>query len=199
MSQHQLTYEGRTYYFDTLIEEQEFLDKLPPGAEVKMDDAPLLLQLLNAPGAPLNNWREINKAICDEFSGATEDHRISLLGAFKSTMDIAETTITPESLDIFRNARDQQYKSMIYQEALVGENICMETLDAVTLREVAAGRMSPDYSCRKLAIQGMAEQHFTRAELMAMVPAKQESVSTSKENAPKSIWRRALGWVRSKH
>ena len=43
-----------------------------------MSELPLLQQLLNAPGAPLVNWREINKEICSEFGRAkTEDYRIA--------------------------------------------------------------------------------------------------------------------------
>jgi hypothetical protein len=124
---------------------------------------------MNAPGAPLINWREIIKEINSEFGpAATTDYRVALLQMFKTTMDIAETTIAPEDLETFRKARRKHYHSFIVQEALVGENICTETLDAVTQREIAADRMAPDDSLREIAVRGMAAPHLSRAELIAM-------------------------------
>lgn len=104
-----------------------------------MSELPLLQKLLNAPGVPLVNWREINKEICSEFGRATtEDYRIALLEGFKSTMDIAESTVAPEDKKAFQDTRLKQHKTFIVEEALVGENVCVETLHAITQREIAA-------------------------------------------------------------
>ena len=145
--------------------------------------APLIFQLLNAPGAPLINWREIIKEVEAEFAKAeTSERRASLLNVFSTTMNAAETTVAAEDLETFREARKKHYKLFIVQEALVGEVICVETLDEVTRREISAGRMSPDDRLREIAEQGMAEPHLSRAELL------KPAISSV---APVSRWRRA--------
>ena len=103
-------------------------------------------------------------------------------------MDIAETTVAPEDLKTFQGARLKHYKTFIVQEALVGENVCVETLNAITQREIAAGRMTPDEELRKTAEMGMAAPHLSRAELMAMA-AKQHA-------KPASAWQHVLAWIR---
>lgn len=149
-----------------------------------------LEQLMDAPGAPLINWREILKEIESEFPRAiTSDHRAALLATFKAVMDILETTVAPEGLKEFQDARLTQYKTYIVQEALVGEDVCVETLHAVTEREIAAGRMAPDDGLRKTAEMGMFAPHLTRAELIAKAAA-------GSDVKPMSGWRRALAWVR---
>ena len=189
MSNYRFIYQDKAHEFHSLAEAQHFLNTLPSRAGVEIVEAPLLFQLLNAPGAPLVNWREINKEICNEFGRATtEDYRIALLEGFKSTMDIAETTVAPESLRVFQDARAKQYKLFIVEEALVGENVCVETLHAITQREIAAGRMLPDNELRKIAEMGMAAPHLSRAELMA--------TAAGQAVKPPSAWQRVLAWVR---
>jgi hypothetical protein len=127
-----------------------------------------LEQLMDAPGAPLANWRAIIAEIDEEFPNADSvEKRIALLAIFKAVMDVAEKTIIPDDLERFRDARSKNYKAFIVQECLVGQNICTETLYSVTGREVAAGRMAPDDTLRKTAELGMVAPHLTRAELLA--------------------------------
>lgn len=133
-----------------------------------METTTQLERLMDAPGAPLDNWREIIKEIDKEFPVAeSEEKRVALLAVFKATMDIAEGTIAQGDLERFRDARSKHYKSFLVQECLVGQNVCTETMYAVVQREVAAGRMAPDDTLRKTAEAAMAAPHFTRAELLA--------------------------------
>jgi len=133
-----------------------------------MAKATPLEQLMDAPRAPLVNWRDIIQKIDNEFPGAeTEEKRVALLAVFKATMDIAESQIAPEDVERFKEARSKHYKTFIVQECLVGQNVCTETLYAVTGREVAAGRMAPDDTLRKNAEAAMVAPHLTRAELLA--------------------------------
>lgn len=188
MSSYQLTYQGKAYEFATLLDAQEFLDKLPSRAEVEIIEGPLLFRLLNAPGAPLTNWQEIIAEINSEFGSVkTEDSRSTLLATFKAVMDIVESTLAPEKLSTFQDARYKHYNSFIVQEALVGQNVCVETFYAVTSREVSAGRMEPDHELRKAAEMGMATPHLSRAELM--------DAAAAGEAKPISIWQRFLSWV----
>ena len=127
-----------------------------------------LMELTKSPAYALNDWREIIKEIDIELLAATsEEKRSSLLQMFKATMDIAETTIVPDSLETFRESRRKHYLSHVVQEATVGGNVCVETLLAVTSREIAAGRMSENDDVRKAAVDGCAAPHLTRAELQA--------------------------------
>lgn len=189
MSSYQLTYQGKAYAFETLAGAQKFLDQLPSRAGVEIVDGPLLFQLLNAPGAPLTNWQEIIEEINREFDRVkTEESRSALLATFKAVMDIVEATVPHEQLSTFQDARYKHYSSFIVQEALVGQNVCVETLYAVTGREVEADRMPPDHKLRKAAEMAMAAPHLSRAELLAQTSAQPDP------KAP-SLWKRLLVWL----
>ena len=142
-------------------------------------------RLLNEPGAPDYNWREIREQIHVQWSSAkTTESRIVLLDIFKTTMDIAETLIAEESLDAFREARQKDYNLLIVQEALIGENVSVELLSKVTLREVASGRMSPDSNLCKIAEDGMVAPHLSIDELVKL------SEETSKTQIRGGFFRR---------
>jgi len=154
-----------------------------------MSELPLLQQLLNARGAPLVNVQEILKEIARELGrAATTDDRVALLTLFKSTMDVVESTVAPEDLRTFQDARIKHYRTYIVQEALVGEDVCVETLYAITQREIAAGRMAPDDELRRTAKMGMDAPHLSHAELVAM--------ASNQRVKPRSIWQRVLAWTR---
>ena len=103
-------------------------------------------------------------------------------------MDVVESQLAPEQLSIFQETRRKHYSSFIVEEALVGENICVETLYAITSREVEAGRMAPDHNVRKAAEMGVAEPHMSRAELV--------QIASAQEVRPPSAWKRLLRWFR---
>jgi hypothetical protein len=128
-----------------------------------------LMQLTEHPASAMTDWREIISEINSEFPQATSvDQRVALLAMFKATMDIAEKIIVPEDLATFREARAKHYAAFIVGETLVGTNVCVETLNEVTQREVAAGRMQPDAQLRQNAILAMAAPHLSRQELIAI-------------------------------
>lgn len=144
------------------------------------------------PTEVLLHWREIRKKIHDEFDKATtDDQRGALLQLFTVTMNIVEPTIAQTDLETFRKARQQDYNLFIVKESLVGQNVCAETADAVTRREVAAGRMAPDHDLRQLAEAAMAAPHLTRAQLVA----KEEQKFAPK---PADPVRRIFSWFRGR-
>ena len=164
--------------------------------EQAMEEPMRLRQLLDAPGAPAVNWREIAEEINVEWEkAATTDQRVALLTVFKATMDIAETVIAPSSLDAFRDARRRHYKTFVLQECMVGTNVCVETLDEVTRREIDAGRMAEDDELRNLAKTSMAAPHLSRAELLALADG---SVPLPDEAPSVGGWRRVAVWFRKK-
>lgn len=150
-------------------------------------------------GAPLD-WRKIREEIHNEHERATTtNQRVTLLGIYQTVMDTVERSggIAREDLGDFKDARLKDYRLLIVREALVGENVCAETLNAITEREVAAGRMAPYDTLRRTATLGMAAPHLSRAELIAL-DAEQRSYIATPPAPPKSGWRSALAWLRRK-
>jgi hypothetical protein len=158
---------------------------------INMNDKSLLEILPERAGGVLMNWREIREKIHSEFAKANEEQRDALLALFTATMNIAEKAIAPEDLEKFREARRQDYASFLVQECLVGGNVCTETMDAVTRREVAADRMTPDDKLRNIAESAMAAPHHTRAQLLEIEAKRQAGASAS----PVTGWRRVAKWM----
>ena len=185
MPNYQIILDGENHDFETIAEAQVFIDKLPTGTDLKTAGFPLLIQLLNEPGAPLANWMEILDEITNDFErSTTTNSRVALLQLLKTIDNIAETTIPPNELKAFRESRHKCYKTFLVQESLVGENICVDTLASVTQREIVAGRLSPDDSLCKIVKNYMAEPDLSKDELIG------RSVTQ-----PVSGWRRALTWL----
>ena len=182
MPQTSIIHNGQEYRFQDTESAQAFIDQIPsPKGDLQIEGGTQLFRLLNEIGAPKLNWKEINAEICNEWDQTflvdqSESNwpllsvkRVDLLALFKSVMDIAETAAVPEDVQIIREAREKQYNLFIFQESLIGEDVCVETLYAVTEREIRAGRMDASNSLRKVATDGIAQQHLTRAELIAQI------------------------------
>lgn len=196
-------YQGNPHRFASTEEAQAFLDTVQYKSEIEWVQAPLLFQLLNGVGAPLANWREIISEVDADFGREVDaeesvfrrpesfERRGALLAVFKSVMDIVETRLSGEELEKFRGAREHHYKVLVTQESVVKDHVCVETMYQVTTREIAAGRMPPDFSTRKLAEQGVAVPHLTRDELLL---GAADNVSPDVEqpivSKPSSIWQR---------
>ena len=137
----------------------------------------LLLNLTETPTSVLQNWRQIIAEIESEFNRATiTDYRVALLSLFTVIMDIAETHMAPDDLGRFKEDRLKHYRSFLVQEARVGQHICTQTLDEVTQREVAAGRMDAHDELRKTAVLSLSMPHLSRAELIEMDSKKSVDV-----------------------
>lgn len=123
------------------------------------------------------DWPRLRKAIHDAH-GATQSstERVKLLQLFKQLMDhVATTQIASSDLAEFNESRAKDYRLLLVQEGLVGDNACVDTLDEITRREISAGRMSPDDELRQVTIQGLAASHPSRAELEALVARPRKS------------------------
>lgn len=180
-----ITHNETEHQFQNTETAQAFIDHLSISrGRLEIEGGTQLFRLLNDIGAPIKNWKEINAEICNEWSRTLAGNeielnwpllsskRVELLTLFTSVMDIAETTVVPENVQIIREARDKQYNSLILQECLVGENFCIETLYAVTSREISAGRMDESNRLRQVALDGTSAPHLTRAELIAVMQPK---------------------------
>ena len=180
MSQINIIHNRQEHRFHNEETAQAFIDQLQsPRGELEIVGGSKLFWLMNDIGAPMYNWKEINSEICNEWDQTflvdqselnrafLSSKRVDLLALFKVVMDIAETTVVAEDVQVIRDTREKQYNTFILQEAMVGENVCVETLYQVTEREITAGRMHSSNNLRKVALDGIAVTHFTRAELIA--------------------------------
>jgi len=121
----------------------------------------------SAGGDPAVNWRSLLEQLHDEHDKATTtEERVQLLEIHDTLMNLIEETDTPEhQIPEFRKFRLQAYHALVLKEAVIGRNVCIEMLDAITLREVAAQRMAPDDELRDLVRTGRAAPHYNQAEL----------------------------------
>lgn len=105
-------------------------------------------------GAPLD-VTEIREEIVEAYKNANqESEETMLLQLHKVVMDNAERFLSADVLDQFRITRRQDYNFLLISKCLDGENVSPDLLHAVTQREVAAGRMTPDDELCQLAAAG---------------------------------------------
>jgi len=141
------------------------------------------------PAEVLANWREIRRRIDHQFNEAsTWDQWTGLHALRDSVLNLVKPTIHPDDQPTFQEASDKIYATLIVQESLIGTNICTETLDAVTRREIDAGRMSAKHNLRHIAEMGMLAPHLTRSQLL-QAEAEQHGF---KFDAPPKGFRRFL-------
>jgi hypothetical protein len=146
------------------------------------------------------NIADVRKKILKEFDAAvTSDQRGTLLAIFKAVTDNVERNLAvrpdqAQLLEEFRKARDQDYKIFIVQECtvgldtpVVGGDISVDMLMAVTNREIAAGRMTEDHSLRKLAIEGAAAPHLSHTELVTKHAKLKHDARSKGKAAPKTL------------
>ena len=124
------------------------------------------------------DYTEIRRKIDEEWEKTTTiDDRVKLLKVFNLVMDLVERNLErnespPNLLQDFRNTREADYRLFLVRESMLGENVCAETLAAVTQREVSAGRMTPDHTLYTTAQEQVAKPHYSRAELVAIAAEK---------------------------
>jgi hypothetical protein len=122
----------------------------------------------------------------DAYEQTTDSaERVLLLEIFDSVMDLIERSgsVSPENMSAFRETRAKDYKLLLAREVVIGQNASVELMNAVTQREVQAGRMAEDDELRQIAIRSFAEPHLSVQELL-----KIEQDRVAKESKPKG-WR----------
>ena len=135
------------------------------------------------------DFREVREAIHDASEQtADSSERVILLQVFHAVMDQVERggNLAPENLATFKDTRAKDYRLLLMREVLVGQNVSVELLHAVTQREVIAGRMAEGDELRQL-VKGLAEPYLSVQQLTAM-----ETERLAKEAKPTG-WR---SWFR---
>ena len=123
----------------------------------------------------------------DRAAGSGE--RIVLLQLFSAVMDLVQSSsnIAPEHLEAFKDTRAKDYRLLLMREVLIGQNVSVELLHAVTEREVQAGRMPESDELRQLAEKSLAEPYLSVQELL-----EAEQGRLAADLKPKG-WRRWFG------
>ncbi len=128
----------------------------------------ILADKVNSCTKDVSGWQQVREEIINrhEKSSKVEDY-ITLLSLYKSLMDAVELHMQ-DSVDIdqIREVRDQDYKMLITRECTIGDSVCIETLYELTQRELEAGRMGPEHSLINLAVDAIAEPHYSREQLL---------------------------------
>jgi hypothetical protein len=117
----------------------------------------LLDEAEKRPALLLVNLREIRDEIHNEHKRApTFGQRGALLAIYKSVMDYVEgaSNFEPEGLEKFKKTRRQDYCLFLARECAQPDgNVDPVMMEAVTRREVDAGRMAEDDELRVLTLQ----------------------------------------------
>ncbi|HEY3654004.1 MAG TPA: hypothetical protein VGL34_03360 [Steroidobacteraceae bacterium] len=143
-----------------------------------------LLKMTEKVSPAVTDTQAIRDKIFEQFDAATSSkERDSLLAMFAATMDVAESWIahsgTDQELAEFREKRADDYTKLLVKESTVdgttNSTVSPEAFMAVTNREIAAGRMTPDDPIRQIAIKAAAAPHLSHAELLAQQEMKERS------------------------
>jgi len=107
------------------------------------------------PGASLD-FSEFQTELHEVKRNATnEQDHVALLQLHDIISKFMERNVVEqEKLQSFKELRDKDYKLLLIYEALDGEYISPDKISAVTSREVAACRMSPEDKFHQLALAG---------------------------------------------
>ena len=120
------------------------------------------------PGEALAGWRRVRVQIHDAFErAASVQQRCALLALNQSIMNMVDKAMDPKDLENFREIRGHSYSLLVVKECLVGDEVCAKTADAVTRREVAAGRMAPNHGLREPKQMRAFAAHLKRTRLLA--------------------------------
>jgi hypothetical protein len=158
-----------------------------------MSAADLLRRLQSMPAGSSLDIPAIRDEIHHEFDRAeSSTEREMLLAIHKMVLDRAERAVRSDDLPQLQAASQADYRLFLTKESLIGENISVDLVAAVTDREIQAERMSPDDDFRELAVQGLAAPHLSPKQLRALADANAEQPPIN-EAPPTGGWFSRLG------
>jgi hypothetical protein len=121
----------------------------------------LLEEAEKRPALLLLNLREIRDEIHNEHERAMSfGERGVLLAIYKSVMDYVEgaSNFEPGGLEKFKKTRRQDYCLFLIRECVQPDgNVDPVMMEAVTSREIEAGRMAPDDELRVRTLEALEE------------------------------------------
>ena len=159
---------------------------MAPDFSRRMLEGKLIGPVPTTPAEALANWRSVRERVHVEFDKAsTEQRRVALLELYCSSMNLAEKAIGSDELEKFREIRGHGYALLIVKECLVGDRVSLEQAEAVTQREMVAGRMAADHVLRN------------RGELAKLAAQYVQTRQLVHQHATEStgLLRRVLSWL----
>ena len=131
------------------------------------------------------NWQQVRDEIISRHENATTvGEYITLLSLHKMLMDSVEEQL-PGGVDIekIKALNSQDYNMLLTRECTIGGSVCIDTLYELTQRELESGRMRPTDRLINLAVDAIAEPHYSREQLLRQEEKinKNESSSTLRE------------------
>ena len=116
----------------------------------------------------ISDWQQVREEIISRHEKASKvEEYITLLSLHKSLMDAVESQLSDSVVvEKFREIRGQDYNMLITRECTIGGSVCIDTLYELTQRELEAGRMGPEHSLINLAVDAIAEPHYSREQLL---------------------------------
>jgi len=132
-----------------LAEVSELLERMSPGIADLLSRM-MKLRLTFFDVRPLRDEIvQLNK------TAQTDEEQSALLFAFNALMDRTETMgLDRDTLEKLRGLRKADYLAMLNVPALRGDLIDPDRLEAITRREVEAGRLAADDDFRRLSVAG---------------------------------------------
>ena len=105
------------------------------------------------------SWLKVRDEIISRHENATTvDEYITLLSLHKMLMDNVERKL--------KALKSRDYKMLLKREYIIGGSVCIDTLYELTQRELEAGRMGPEDKLINLAVDAIAEPHYSREQLL---------------------------------
>ena len=133
---------------DELAELSELLRRKSPGI------ADLLSRMMELDRLTPDDVRPLRSEIVQLNQTARSDEEQSaLLLAFNSLMDRAASMVDRDTLERLKGLRKVDYRTMLSVQAMRGDFIDPDRLEAIMQREVGAGRMAADDDFRRLSAE----------------------------------------------
>jgi hypothetical protein len=131
------------------------------------------------------NWQQVRQEIISRHvNAATVEEYITLLSLHKMLMDSVEEQLPGGvAIEEIKALKVQDYNMLLTRECTIGGTVCIDTLYELTQRELEAGRMRPMDRLIDLAVDAIAEPHYSREQLLRQEEKinKIESSSTFRE------------------
>jgi hypothetical protein len=70
------------------------------------------------------------------------------------------------NIEEIKALKSRDYKMLLKREYIIGGSVCIDTLYELTQRELEAGRMGPEDKLINLAVDAIAEPHYSREQLL---------------------------------
>ncbi|MGH1537268.1 MAG: hypothetical protein ACRBDX_04360 [Gammaproteobacteria bacterium] len=116
----------------------------------------------------LSDWQLVREDLINRHENAVSvEEYITLLALHKSLMDAVESQL-PGGIDAekVRKVSSKDYTMLLTRECTIGGSLCIDTLYEITQRELEAGRMGPTHDLINIAVDAIAEPHYSREQLL---------------------------------